>query len=380
MISDQKRVIITGLAENRMFKQTEMKLQSRIPVAILGATGAVGQRFVQLLENHPWFEVVALTGSDRAVGQKYHQSCHWLLASPMPEYARDLVVRPTDPEPVQAPLAFSALPADTARWVESLYARNGIVICSNASAFRQEPDVPLLMPEVNPEHTGLVHKQMQNREWEGFIVTNPNCTISGLTVVLKPLMLNFGIKRLMIVSMQAVSGAGYPGVPALDILENVLPYISGEEEKMEWEPCKLLGVLQGEEIKLANLKISAQANRVPVAEGHLVCMSVELEQSAEIEAVAEALSGYLAPEVSGDLPSAPKPVILLRDEPDRPQPRLDIMTGNGMTTSVGRLRADPLFDYKMVILSHNTIRGAAGGSIYNAELLVKQGLIPGGRE
>jgi aspartate-semialdehyde dehydrogenase len=352
-----------------------MKLQSRIPVAILGATGAVGQRYVQLLENHPWFEVVALTGSDRAVGQKYQQACHWLLASPVPVYARDLVVRPTEPEPVQVPLAFSALPADAASQVEPLYARNGTAICSNASAFRQEPDVPLLMPEVNPEHTGLVHRQRNNRGWKGFIVTNPNCTISGLTVALKPLMLNFGIKRLMVVSLQAVSGAGYPGVPALDILGNVLPYIPGEEEKMEWEPRKMLGVLQGEEIELVDFKISAQANRVPVAEGHLVCISVELARSTEIKAVANTLTGYLAPQISRDLPSAPRPVILLRDEPDRPQPRLDIMTGEGMTTSVGRLRPDPLFDYKLVILSHNTIRGAAGGSIYNAELLLKQGLI-----
>jgi aspartate-semialdehyde dehydrogenase len=355
-----------------------MQPQTRIPVAILGAAGAVGQRFVQLLENHPWFEVVALTSSDRTVGQKYSQACHWMLASPMPEFARDLVVLPTVPEPVEVPLAFSALPAEAARQVEPLYARRGTVICSNASAFRQEVDVPLLMPEVNPEHTGLVRKQRQNRGWEGAIVTNPNCTISGLTVVLKPLLQNFGIRRLMIVSMQAISGAGYPGVPALDILGNVLPYIPDEEEKMEWEPRKMLGVLQGEDIELANFEISAQANRVPVAEGHLVCLSVELAQPAEIEAVAQALSGYIAPEVSRNLPSAPKPVILIKDQPDRPQPRLDIMTGKGMTTLVGRLRPDPIFDYKMVILSHNTIRGAAGGSIFNAELLLKQGLISSG--
>jgi aspartate-semialdehyde dehydrogenase len=358
-----------------MFNRTGISTQPRIPVAVLGSTGAVGQRFVQLLEKHPWFEVVALTGSDRAVGQKYQQACHWLLPSPMPEFARDLLVLPTEPRAVEVPLAFSALPANAAIQVEPAYARQGIVVCSNASAFRPEPDVPLIMPEVNPEHTGLVHKQRQNRAWKGFIVTNPNCTISGLTVVLKPLLLSFGIKRLMVVSMQAISGAGYPGVPALDILGNVLPYISGEEEKMEWEPRKMLGVLQDEEIELANFQISAQANRVPVAEGHLVCISVELVQPAEIEAVAQALTGYLAPEVSRDLPSAPEPVIRIRDEPDRPQPRLDIMTGKGMTTSIGRLRPDPIFDYKMVILSHNTIRGAAGGSIYNAELLVKQGLI-----
>jgi aspartate-semialdehyde dehydrogenase len=360
-----------------MFKQTEVQPKQRIPVAILGATGAVGQRFVQLLDSHPWFDVVALTGSDRAVGQKYQQACHWLLASPMPEFARDLVVSPTAPEPVDVPLAFSALPANAARQVEPLYAKIGTVICSNASAYRQEPDVPLIMPEVNPEHTGLVHQQRQNRDWNGAIVTNPNCTISGLTVVLKPLLQNFGISRLMIVSMQAVSGAGYPGVPSLDILGNVLPYIPGEEEKMEWEPRKMLGELRGEEIELANIQISAQANRVPVAEGHVVCLSVGLSSPAKVDAIAQALTGYLAPEVSRDLPSTPKPVILMKAQPDRPQPRLDIMTGKGMTTIVGRLRPDSIFDYKMVILSHNTIRGAAGGSIYNAELLLKQGLIPG---
>jgi len=351
--------------------------QPRIPVAILGATGAVGQRFVQLLEGHPWFEVVALTGSDRAVGQKYQQACHWLLASPMPEFARDMPVLPTGSGPLDVALAFSALPAEAARQVEPLYASRGTVVCSNASAFRQEPDVPLLMPEVNPEHTGLVHRQRQNRGWKGYIVTNPNCTISGLTVALKALLQNFGIRRLMIVSMQAVSGAGYPGAPALDILGNVLPYIPDEEEKMEWEPRKMLGILQDDNIALANFEISAQANRVPVAEGHLVCLSVELAQPAEMKAVAQALSGYLAPEISRELPSAPKPVILIQDQPDRPQPRLDIMTGKGMTTVIGRLRPDPIFDYKMVILSHNTIRGAAGGSIYNAELLVKQGLLSG---
>jgi aspartate-semialdehyde dehydrogenase len=354
-----------------------MQPQPRIPVAILGATGAVGQRFVQLLEGHPWFEVVALTGSERAVGQKYYQACHWILSNPMPEFARDMLVLPTEPNPLDVALAFSALPAEAARQVEPSYASRGTVVCSNASAFRQEPDVPLLMPEVNPEHTGLIHKQRRNRGWKGFIVTNPNCTISGLTVALKPLLLNFGIGRLMVVSMQAVSGAGYPGVPTLDILGNVLPYIPDEEEKMEYEPCKMLGVLRDGNIELANLEISAQANRVPVAEGHLVCLSVELSRPTEMEEVTQVLTGYLAPEVSRDLPSAPRPVIQIMTQADRPQPRLDIMTGKGMTTVVGRLRPDPIFDYKMVILSHNTIRGAAGGSIYNAELLVKQGLISG---
>ena len=350
-------------------------LSQRIPVAVLGATGAVGQRFVQLLDDHPWFEVVALTGSDRAVGQKYGETCHWILADPMPDWARGLVVLPTDPEKVDAPLAFSALPAYVAKKAEPSFAQKGVVVCSNASAFRQAPDVPLILPEVNPGHTGLIHEQRRARNWPGIIVTNPNCTITGLTIVLKPLLDAFGIKRLFVVSMQAVSGAGYPGVPSIDVLSNVVPFIDGEEEKMELEPRKMLGSLQDASIQPAGFAISAHANRVPVPEGHLVCLSVELAQPAAIQEVAQAISQFQAPEISRGLPSAPQLVIQLKDEPDRPQPRLDLMAGQGMTTVVGRLRPDPLFDYKVVILSHNTIRGAAGGSIYNAELLMKQGLI-----
>ncbi|MCZ7551641.1 MAG: aspartate-semialdehyde dehydrogenase [Anaerolineae bacterium UTCFX2] len=351
--------------------------RKRIPVAVLGATGAVGQRFVSLLDNHPWFQVVALTGSDRAVGQKYADACHWILANPMPEWARDLTVVPTTPMKIDAPLVFSALPASAAREAEPLYAQSGIAVCSNASAFRREPDVPLLLPEVNPEHTQIVLKQKQTRDWLGYIITNPNCTITGLTITLKPLLESFGLKRVFIVSMQAVSGAGYPGVSSVDILGNVVPYIyENEEGNMEWEPRKMLGTLQNESLELANFDISAHANRVPVPEGHLVCLSVELQQPGTLSEVAEAMRNFLAPAISRDLPSAPKAVIHLRAEPDRPQPRLDIMAGNGMTTSVGRLRPDPIFDYKMVILSHNTIRGAAGGSLYNAELLVEQGFIP----
>lgn len=347
-----------------------------IPVAVLGATGAVGQRFIQLLENHPWFEVVSLTGSDRAVGQKYSEACHWILPTPMPEKVRELIVAPTVPARTEVPLAFSALPANVAREAEPLYAQSGTAVCSNASAHRQEPDVPLLLPEVNPEHTRLIHKQQRDRNWRGFITTNPNCTNTGLTITLKPLFDRFGIKRALIVSMQAVSGAGYPGVPSIDMLGNVVPYIQDEEAKMEWEPRKMLGAYQNEQIELAEFNISAHANRVPVPEGHMVCLSVEFEQAGSIDDVAQAISGYSAPDISRGLPSSPDRVIKLSNEPDRPQPKMDVMAGNGMTTVVGRLRKDPLFDYKMVILSHNTIRGAAGGSIYNAELLFAQNLLP----
>jgi aspartate-semialdehyde dehydrogenase len=349
--------------------------KDRIPVGIIGATGAVGQRFVQLLDNHPWFQVVALTGSDRAVGQNYEEACHWILPTPIPDWARELVVWPTIPKSIDVPLAFSALPSIVAQEAEPIYARSGTAICSNASAFRQEPDIPLILPEVNPEHTELVHEQRKNRNWQGFIITNPNCTITGPTIVLKALLEGFGVRRAFVVSLQAVSGAGYPGVPSLDILGNVIPHIEGEEEKMEWEPRKMLGKLRAEKLELADFELSAHANRVPVSEGHTVCLSVELSKPATIQEVARAMSNYLAPEISRELPAAPPSVIQVTDKPDRPQPRLDVLAGRGMTTVVGRLRPDPIFDYKMVVLSHNTIRGAAGGSIYNAELLLAQGLL-----
>ena len=274
-----------------------------------------------------------------------------------------------------ARLAFSALPASAAESVEPLFASSGIAVCTNASTYRTAQDVPLVLPEVNPDHTRLVERQRRERGWGGCIVANANCTITGLTVALKALLDRFGLRKVFVVSMQAVSGAGYPGIPSMDILGNVVPYIDGEEEKMEWEPRKMLGSLQEESVILADLAISAHANRVPVVDGHMLCLSVELATKAAIDEVGEALRSYAAPPVSQHLPSAPPAPILLKDEPDRPQPRLDLLSGAGMTTVVGRLRPDTLLDYKMVVLSHNTIRGAAGGSLYNAELLVRQGYV-----
>lgn len=352
-----------------------MQKSELIPVAVLGAAGTVGQRFIKLLEYHPWFKLVAITGSDRTAGKKYSEVCHWILPEAMPEMVKNMELAATIPAELDVPIVFSALPADAAREAEPLYAQKGIVVCSNASAYRQDPDVPLLLPEVNPEHTQLVHLQKKNRNWPGYIVVNSNCTITGLTIVLKPLLDAFGVRTVMAVSMQAVSGAGYPGVASLDILGNVIPFISDEERRMEWEPRKILGQWQNEQIELADFNMSAQANRVPVIEGHMVCASIQLERKADLVEVEQALRHYLAPEISRLLPSSPPSVIQVRMEDNRPQPRLDLMAGNGMTTVVGRLRQDSILDYKMVILSHNTIRGAAGGSIYNAELLVKQGLI-----
>jgi aspartate-semialdehyde dehydrogenase len=350
-------------------------MSERISVAVLGATGSVGQRFVQLLDGHPWFEVVALTGSQLKSGLSYSQGCHWVLDEPMPEWAGEMILQDSDLISSDVSIAFSAMPSKVAREIEPQLARDGIMVCSNASAFREEPDVPILLPEVNPDHCELIATQRHNREWEGGIVTNPNCTSAGMTVVLKALEEAFGLKKVFVVSMQALSGAGYPGVASLDIIDNVIPFINGEEPKVEWEPRKMLGTLAEGSIDLAEFVISAHTNRVAVRDGHMVCLSVELKNHATVEQVQEALSVYQAPAASRELPSAPQPVILVRDEPERPQPRLDRMAGKGMTTVVGRLRPDPLFDMKMVVLSHNTIRGAAGGSIYNAELLVQEGFI-----
>ncbi len=344
-----------------------------IPVAILGATGVVGQRFVQLLDGHPWFRVTTLCASDRSVGKTYREGCRWLLDTPMPAWAATMILQPTTAEVVNEPIAFSALPAEVALEVEPQLAQKGCVVCSNASAHRMEEDVPLLLPEVNAEHVELIRWQRERRGWRGAIVTNPNCTSTGMTVVLKALDRVFSVKRAIAVSMQALSGAGYPGVASLEIVDNVIPFIRGEEEKVAWEPRKMLGTLQNGQVVLHPIVISAQTNRVAVLDGHMVCLTVECESRPTLEETVHVLETYTVPEFIADLPSTPRPPILVRREEDRPQPRLDRMSGRGMSTVVGRIRADEVLDLKMVILSHNTIRGAAGASIYNAELIVRAG-------
>lgn len=349
---------------------------NQIPVAILGATGSVGQRFISLLENHPWFKVVALAASDKSAGQTYSQATRWVLDSPMPDYAKDMVIVPASVEAVQAKIVFSALHSEVAKDLEPQFAKAGVAVCSNASSYRQAEDVPLLLPEVNANHIHLVKEQRKNKNWSGCIITNPNCTSTGLTITLKALDDEFGVKKVFAVSLQALSGAGYPGVSSIDMIDNVIPNIMGEEEKVELEPCKMLGKLNQNKIDFANIKFSAHTNRVAVLDGHTVCASVELSSPPQdIHTVLQTLSSYQAPKEANDLPSSPKPVILVREEADRPQPRLDRLTGKGMTTVVGRVREDALLDIKFVVLSHNTIRGAAGGSIYNAELLVNEGLL-----
>ncbi len=347
----------------------------KIPVAILGATGSVGQRFVSLLENHPWFKVVALAASEQSVGKAYAQACHWILPEAMPAYAREMKIIAASPEAISAKIVFSALHSQQAQTLEPLFAQAGFAVCSNASSFRTAEDVPLLLPEVNAEHIYLIKQQRLNRNWSGCILTNPNCTSTGLTVALQALHQTLGVKKAIVVSLQALSGAGYPGVSALDVIDNIIPNINGEEEKVEWEPLKMLGKFENNLINLADVRLSAHTNRVAVLDGHTVCVSVELHQAGRPEEASRLMSAYQPPAIARNLPSSPQPVILVRQEADRPQPRLDRLTGNGMTTVVGRVRPDPLMGIKFVVLSHNTIRGAAGGSIYNAELLVREKLL-----
>ena len=345
-----------------------------INVAVLASTGAVGQRFVQLLDAHPWFKVRALTGSGRTAGQRYGDACTWMLPTPMPAWARDMTILPTAPG-LDAVICFSGLPTDQAREYEPALAQAGHIVVSNASAHRMWPDVPLLIPEVNADHTALIATQRTARSWSGAILTNPNCTATGLTISLRPILDRFGIRRMSAFSMQALSGAGYPGVASLDVLDNVLPYIGNEEEKVETEPQKMLGKRHGGAIEHAAFRTSAHTNRVAVSDGHTVCASLELDTRATPDEVTRVLAEFQPPEIVRSLPSAPAVAIEVRNEPDRPQPRRDRDTGNGMTTVVGRIRRDPLFDIKFVVLSHNTIRGAAGGALLNAELLVAQGLV-----
>ena len=351
-----------------------MNPSKKIPVAILGATGAVGQRLVQMLQNHPWFEIAIVTGSERSIGRAYGEITRWVLDGTPPAGVASMIVQPTD-QAGDVPLAFSALPASQARELEPLWAVAGSVVCSNASAYRMDPLVPLLIPEVNPDHVALIEAQRNARSWSGAIVTNPNCSTITLVMALKPLYDRFGLKQVHATTLQAISGAGYPGVASLDILDNIVPFIGGEEEKIESEPLKLLGSYRDGAIQHAPLRVSASVNRVPVMDGHMVSTSVALERGASIEDVVAALREFKPPERVAKLPTAPERAIVVRDEPDRPQPRRDRDLYNGMGTTVGRVRPCNVLDLKFTVLSHNTIRGAAGGALLNGELLIAEGLL-----
>jgi aspartate-semialdehyde dehydrogenase len=350
----------------------------RIPVCIMGATGVVGQHFVSLLAHHPWFEVVELAASDRSAGLRYEEACHWLLPTPMPDPMRDWIVRPISVEAapsLNCNLVFSALPSSVAGPVEEKLAGAGYSVCSNAAAHRMDQDTPLLIPEVNADHLALIHVQRRRRRWKGLIVTSPNCSTTQLALLLKPLQQAFGLRRLSVVTLQAISGAGYPGVPAGDILGNVVPFIAGEEEKIEQECRKLLGTLGDSSVSDAPVVVSAQCNRVPVLSGHMECVSIEFEHRPEVARVLAVLETFRGPAEVADLPSSPQQPVILREEPDRPQPALDSTVGRGMSVVAGRVRPCPVLHIRLVLLGANTIRGAAGGAIHNAELLVSQGWV-----
>lgn len=346
----------------------------KVRVAVLGATGTVGQRFIQLLEGHPWFEVAALTGSERSAGKTYGEAARWVLDTPMPAAVRAMPIL-DEGAPLDTPLVFSALPSKTAGAIEQRLAAAGHIVCTNASDHRMDPDVPLLIPEVNPDHLELIAVQRRRRGWPGAIVANANCTATGPTMALRPLHDAFGLTKVMLMSMQALSGAGYPGVPSYDAIDNVIPYIGGEEPKVETEPQKMLGVLADGAVAPAPFVLSAHCNRVPVLEGHLECLSVAFARRPAIDEVLSVLRGFRGLPQELGLPSAPPQPVIVRDEPDRPQTRRDRDAGRGMSTVVGRVRPCPILEVKFVCLSHNTIRGAAGGSLLNAELMYAQGML-----
>jgi aspartate-semialdehyde dehydrogenase len=351
-------------------------MPSKRKVAILGATGAVGQRYIQLLQGHPWFKVEVLAASERSAGKKYKDACNWVMESDLPKEIAEMTVADANVQSVEkagdVDLIFSSLPGDLAGPVEEEFA-SFYPVFSKASAHRMEKDVPLLIPEVNQEHAALIPIQQKNRGWKGFITTDPNCSTIQMAMTLKPLM-KFGLQQVMVTTMQALSGAGYPGVPSLDIIDNVIPFIGKEEDKMESESNKILGTLQCGAVQNADFVVSASCNRVHVKDGHLESVFVKLEQNPTIAEVEEAFSRFKGEPQKLKLPSAPESPIIVRKELNRPMPRFDRDAGRGMSVSVGRIRKDPIMTMKYMCLGHNTIRGGAGAGILSAELMVAKGL------
>ncbi len=345
-------------------------------VAILGATGAVGQRYIQLLNKHPWFKVEVLAASERSAGKKYRDACNWTMECDLPKEIAEMTVADTTVESVEktgdVDIIFTSLPGDLAGKVEEEFAAIYPVF-SKAAAHRMEKDIPLIIPEVNPDHLALIPIQQKNRGWKGFISTDPNCSTIQMAITLKPLM-QFGLSQVMVTTMQALSGAGYPGVPSLDIIDNVVPYIGKEEEKMECESNKILGTFDGNVVNNAVFMVSASCNRVHVKDGHLEAVNVKLDENPTVDMVVEAFINFKGEPQKLNLPSAPKNPIIVRKEANRPQPRYDRDAGNGMSVVVGRIRKDPILTMKYVCLGHNTIRGAAGGGILSAEFAVAKGL------
>jgi aspartate-semialdehyde dehydrogenase len=350
-------------------------LDKKLRAGVLGATGLVGQRIVHLLANHPWFELTEVAASERSSGKTYAEAVRWHLDAPIPEAARKLIVKGLDPS-LECDFVFSALDSSVAGAAEEDFARAGYPVVSNSRNHRMDPDVPLLIPEVNAAHLDAIPLQQKNRGYDtGFIVTNPNCSTAGLVLVLKPLADAFGLEKIFVVTLQAISGAGYPGVPSVDIQGNVVPFISGEEEKLESEPQKLLGKWDGARFVEAGLGITAHCNRVPVLDGHLECVSLSLKKVASLGEVREALQTFEVSSELASLPSALRNPVVVLDAEDRPQPRRDVNAGNGMAAVVGRVRECPLLDVKLTLLSHNLVRGAAGAALLNAELLAARGFL-----
>lgn len=348
-------------------------MKRKLRVGILGATGTVGQRFVQLLEDHPQFEVTALAASDRSQGKTYREACTWRIPGDMPASVRSLIVERPRP-PLDCDLVFSSLPGEMAREVEGDFARSGFPVISNSSAYRMDEDVPLLIPEINHEHLLLLERQQQTFGSQGgFIVTNPNCSTIMLALALAPLDARFGVEAVVATTMQALSGAGYPGVASLDISDNVLPFIENEEEKIETETIKILGRLGDGKIVSSPMKVSAQCNRVNVTDGHMATVRVKLSKHVGLTDLRDAFNSFSSLPQELRLHTAPLRPIVLREEMDRPQPRLDRDAGGGMSITIGRIKEDTVMDYRFVALSHNTIRGAAGAAILNAELLLATG-------
>jgi aspartate-semialdehyde dehydrogenase len=343
-------------------------MEKKIPVGILGATGSVGQMFVNLLKNHPWFDIAELAASERSQDKKYSEAVNWVIPYTLPENINNMIVKPCEPN-LNCKIVFSGLDSKVAGEIESNFAKNGYIVISNSKNHRMFDDVPLLIPDINPDHIDLIRNQKYGK---GAIITNPNCSTIGLCMAIKPLLDNFGLEAVNVVTMQAISGAGYPGVASLDIIDNVVPYIGDEEGKMEIEPLKILGNLSDNTVDYAKFKISAHCNRVAVIDGHTECVSVKLSKKTTKEEIISAWRTYTSEPQKLALPFAPKHPVYYFDKPNYPQPRLHRNLENGMAASVGRLRECPLFDYKFVVLSHNTIRGAAGCAILNAELLVNK--------
>ena len=338
-----------------------------LKAAVLGATGNVGQIFVQLLNGHPWFKVSVVAASERSSGRTYLEASRWRQSTPIPEDIADLGVVDIEPKAVEnVDVVFSALPSEVAGKTEEEFAKAGYVVVSNASAHRMEPDVPLLNPEINCDHVSLIEEQRKRRKWDGIIVTNPNCSTSVLTLPLKPIYDNFGINRVVVSTMQAISGAGYPGVASLDIVDNVIPFIGKEEEKLETETLKILGSPK----EPANFTISASCHRVPTLDGHMMAVFIELKRDADPDSVITAMENFVGEPQKLKLPTAPAKPVVVRREENRPQTRLDRMEGGGMSAVVGRVRKDPVMGgVKFIALGHNTIRGAAGCGVLNAEYL-----------